>query len=126
MDDFILIHHDKAYLEECRKDIEKWLSELGLQLSEKKTQLFPITQPISFLGFSFRLTDTGKVVKKIRPERISHERRKLRKLAQRVKDGKMTREEVDCCYQSWKAHASYEDTHNLILRMDKFYKELWR
>ena len=126
MDDFILIHHDKAYLEECRKDIEKWLSELGLQLSEKKTQLFPVTQPISFLGFSFRLTDTGKIVKKIRPERISHERRKLRKLAQRVKDGKMTREEVDSCYQSWKAHASYGDTHNLILRMDKFYKELWR
>lgn len=126
MDDFILIHHDKAYLEECRRDIELWLSEMGLRLSEKKTQLAPITQPIPFLGFSFRLTDTGKVVKKIRPERISHERRKLRKLVQKAKNGYMTKEQVNACYQSWKAHASYGDTHNLILQMDKFYKELWR
>lgn len=63
---------------------------------------------------------------KIRPERISHERRKLRKLVQKAKNGYMTREQVDACYQSWKAHASYGDTHNLILQMDKFYKELWR
>lgn len=126
MDDFILIHHDKAHLEKCRRQIEEWLSEMGLRLNGKKTQLSPITQPIPFLGFSFRLTDTGKVVKKIRPERISHERRKLRKLVQRAKEGLMSKSDVDKCYQSWKAHAYYGDTHNLILQMDKFYKDLWR
>ena len=126
MDDFILIHHDKEYLQECKERIEEWLSELGLNLSVKKTQLFPLSQPISFLGFSFRVTPTGKVIKRIRPERISHERRKLRKLVQKAKHGVMTKDQVDCCYQSWKAHASYGDTHNLILKMDKYYKELWR
>ena len=126
MDDFILIHHDKDYLQQCREDIENELSKLGLRLSEKKTRLSPLSQPIVFLGFSFRLTDTGKVVKKIRPERISHERRKLRRLVERVKEGTMTKAEVDHCYQSWKAHAFYGDTHNLILRMDQYYKELWR
>nr|DAJ07937.1 MAG TPA: hypothetical protein [Caudoviricetes sp.] len=126
MDDFILIHHDKEYLQECKERIEEWLSELGLNLSVKKTQLFPLSQPISFLGFSFRVTPTGKVIKRIHPERISHERRKLRKLVQKAKHGVMTKDQVDCCYQSWKAHASYGDTHNLILKMDKYYKELWR
>ncbi len=125
-DDFILIHEDKEYLQYCHKAIEERLTALGLRFSDKKTQIAPITQPIKFLGFSFRLTETGKVVKKMLPEKVSHERRKLRRLVQRAKDGLMTKADVDKCYESWKAHASYGDTHNLILRMDKYYKELWR
>ena len=104
-DDFILIHEDKDYLRKCKVLVEKWITDLGLRLSPKKTQLFPITQPIHFLGFSFRLTATGKVVMKLLPEKISHERRKLRKLVERSKAGHLTREQVDECFKSWKAHA---------------------
>jgi len=125
-DDFILIHPDKAHLHYCYEQINARLVALGLTLNKKKTQLFPVTQPIRFLGFSFKLTSTGKVVVKLLPDKISHERRKLRKLVQRAKDGIKTKAEVDECYKSWKAHASYGDTHNLIIQMDKYYKELWR
>jgi hypothetical protein len=50
----------------------------------------------------------------------------------------MTKEEVDRCYESWKAHVgnqhkkgtvgkkAHRDTHNLIICMDKYYKNLWR
>lgn len=126
MDDFILIHESKEYLVECKKQIEQRLDELGLTLSKKKTQVFPVTQPIHFLGFSFRLTDTGKVVMKLLPEKISHERRKLRKLVERAKAGLLTREQVDECLKSWKAHAKQGDTYNLIRKMTEFYNELWR
>ena len=40
--------------------------------------------------------------------------------------GIMTRKQCDECYASWKAHAQRGNTHNLIIQMDKFYKELWR
>ncbi len=126
MDDFILIHPDKQYLEECRAKIESRIVKLGLTLSKKKTQLFPITQPIRFLGFSFRLTPTGKVVKKMLPEKVSRERRKLRKLVERAKAGYLTKEDVDKCFESWKSHARYGDTYHLILRMEEYYKSLWR
>ncbi len=126
MDDFISIHIDKLFLKDVLCQIDDKLSGLGLALSPKKTYIAPISQPIHFLGFSFRLTDTGKVVCKVLPENISHERRKLTKLAQRVRGGKMTKAEVDKCYISYKAHISYGDCHNLILEMDKFYKNLWR
>lgn len=126
MDDFILIHPDKEYLKTCRAEISNRLTALGLSLNQKKTQLAPISQPIRFLGFSFHLTDTGKVVIKLLPEKVSHERRRLKKLVKRVNEGLMTRQQVDDCYQSWKAHASYGDTHNLIIQMDQFYKNLWR
>lgn len=126
MDDFILIHPDMEYLKECRERVREYLENLGLKLSPKKTQLFPVTQPVRFLGFSFRLTETGKVVIKILPEKVSHERRKLKKLVQRSKEGFKSREEVNQCYESWKSHASYGDNHSVILKMDQFYKNLWR
>lgn len=126
MDDFILIHRNKDYLENCRYAIESRLDDIGLRLSAKKTQIQPVRQPVHFLGFSFQLTATGKVVKRILPERISHERRKLKKLVKRAKVGLITKEKVDECYKSWKAHAKKGDNHFAILKMDKYYKDLWR
>lgn len=139
-DDFIIIHEDKAYLQECLIKIDVWMTARGLRLSPKKTQLFKVTQGIKFLGFRFRLTKTGKVVMTLLPEKLSHERRKLRKLVERAKQGYMTKEEVDRCYESWKAHVGNESSkkrkspgrrarrncHNLIICMDQYYKNLWR
>lgn len=126
MDDFVLMHPDKEYLKYCLSEITKKIQSIGLTLSSKKTQLFPITQPISFLGFSFRLTATGKVVKKIEHKKISHERRKLKGLMRRVELGKMTLHDVDDCYTSYKAHASYGNTHGMLIQMDQYYKNLKR
>lgn len=127
-------------LQECLIKIDAWISSRGLKLSPKKTQLFKVTQGIKFLGFRFRLTKTGKVVMTLLPEKLSHERRKLRKLVERAKQGYMTKEEVDRCYESWKAHVGNESSkkrkspgrrarrncHNLIICMDQYYKNLWR
>ena len=126
MDDFILIHHDKEYLKYCGEKIRERIQSKGLRLSPKKTQLSPFRQPIHFLGFSFRITETGKVIKTLLPEKISHERRKLRKLVALSLAGIIPKSHVDECYKAWKAHAEQGNSHNLILEMDKFYKELWR
>lgn len=125
-DDFILIDADKELLKTCREEIKNTLAARGLQLSEKKTKLFPLKQGICFLGFRFRLTETGKVIKTLRKENIADERRKLRKLVGLAKEGKITKEKCDECYTSWKAHAKRGNTHKLILEMDQYYKELWR
>lgn len=126
MDDFILIHHDKEYLMYCLEEIRGTIVSLGLTLSVKKTQIFPLKQGIKFLGFSFYLTETGKVIKKLTRENVAHEKRKLRRLKKLVDNGVMTKENVDECYMSWKAHAKQGNTHNLIISMDKFYKNLWK
>ena len=134
-DDFMLIHPDKDRLIQCHNDIQRQLSEMRLTLSSKKTKLYPISQGINFLGFHFRLLETGKVLMTLNRENIADERRKLRRQRKLTDDGKMTKKQCDECYQSWKAHAesrNYKrpskkaDTHKLIIEMDKFYKELWR
>lgn len=92
---------------------------------KNKTQLFPITQPIKFLGFSYRLKDNGKVVIKILPEKVSREKRKLRKQVQRVHRGLMTKTELDESYRAWREHAKYGDNYHTIVKMDKYYKSFW-
>jgi len=126
MDDFILIHHDKEYLKECLVEIKRIVSDMGLQLNTKKTQIFPINQGINFLGFKFRLTETGKVIRLLDKSNVKKRKRKLRKYRDLVAQGKMTREKADECYNSWKAHAKNGNTYLLLKRMDLYYESLWK
>lgn len=126
MDDFILIHHDKEYLKYCKCEIKKYLADLGLKLSQRKTQIHPLKQGIKFLGFTFRLTETRKVIKRLNKENIAKRRRKLRKLKGLVDEGILTKEDVDRCFESWKAHAKKGNSYNVICKMEKFYTNLWR
>ena len=125
MDDFILIHKDKAYLEECKKQIQTYLESIKFQLHPKKTKIYPLSQGIKFLGFYHRLTDTGKILMQIDPKNVKMERRKLRRLVAKAKKGGIEKDKVDACYDSWKAHAIKGNSHNLIRRMDKYYQDLW-
>lgn len=126
MDDFILTHDDKEYLKFCLSQIEMETDSLGLMMNKKKTQIFPIKQPVHFLGFSFRLTASGKVVMKLLPQKVVRERRKLKKLVELARQGVMTEKQVDECFDSWVAHASKGDCYKLIQQMKAFYYDLWR
>ena len=124
MDDFILIHEDKGYLRYCLQEITRVITSLGLELNKKKTGIQPVEKGIHFLGFSFRLTDTGKVVQTVLHKKISKERRKLRKLVDRVKAGEMTKQHVDECYRAWRSHVEKGDCRSLLSKMDSYYVNL--
>ncbi len=79
MDDFVLIHSDKEYLKTCRREIEKYLYSIGLELNQKTT-LHPLRQGIKMLQWRFILTDTGRIVRKMGKKKQSKERRKLKKI----------------------------------------------
>lgn len=125
MDDFYLIHKDKAYLQECRKQIEAKAAELGLTLNNK-TQLLPLKNGIDFLGFHTYLTESGKVIRKVRHRSKNNVRRKLKKFKGLVDGGKMTQAQVVCSYQSWKGHASKGNSYHLIRNMDDYYNKLFK
>lgn len=107
MDDFMLIHDDKAYLQRCWEKIEKYLAELGLTLNHK-TCIFPLEQGITFLKWRFYLTDTGKVVRKLSKKSIVKERRKLRRMKHLVDGGKRAVADVASSFMSWAASAERE------------------
>ena len=126
MDDFILIHEDREYLKYCETEIRKKLSEYGFTFNEKKTRIYPLTDGILFLGFTFKISKTGKIYKQINPRNVKMERKKLVRMVHKAKRGELTREKVDECYQSWRNHASKGNSFRLLERMDKFYSNLWR
>lgn len=126
-DDFRIISHDKEKLLDTKYRIEVALSALGLEVNSKKTYLAPLSQAIKFLGFSFKLLDTGKIVIKPLPQKIYHEKRKLRKMIDLAKSGILTKQKVDECYISFRAGLLRGNaSHGSICKMDEYYKNLWK
>ena len=109
MDDFFLIHPDKEYLQFCLREIRAYMDSLGLELNEK-TQIFPIRNGIDFLGFHTYLTESGKVIRKLRHSSIKRMRAKLRHWEKEYPAGLVTREQILQSWQAWDAHAAHGNT----------------
>ena len=126
MDDFILLSHDIEYLMYCRDKIEKYLEKIGLELNEKKTKIIDLSEkPIEFLGFDFKLTETGKVCAFVASGKAKHKRKQLYRMTQKVKRGEKERESADKAYMDWRTHVMYGDTYSFLKRMDKYYFGLY-
>lgn len=125
MDDFLLFHQDKDYLESCKKQIETRLKLIGFEFNPKKTKIINIISGLTFLGFNFKLSTTGKLIMILDPKSVKRERKKLCRMATLVKQGKISKKKVYECYNSWKNHASKGNSFKLLLRMDKYLKNLW-
>lgn len=131
MDDMILIHESKAHLRYCLTEIEKQLGTLGLKINSKKTQIFPVKQGVKFLGYKFRLTESGKVLLTLLRPKIIKERHKLRRLIERCRRGRMTREQVDSCFDSFIAYLRNTPKHakraccKLRESFKEYYCRLW-
>ena len=126
MDDFYLIHEDKEYLKYCRQKIEEKAAELGLKLNQKKTKIVPIRVGINYLGFHYYLTETGKVVVRIKTKSKNRMRTKLRKYKKKLKEGKMSLRDIEDGYRSWKAHAKRGNTYYMLQNMDRYYFNLFK
>ena len=65
MDDFVAVHEDKEFLKRALAVIEEKVAELGLKLNSK-TQIFPLKNGVTYLGFRYHVTPTGKIVKTVK------------------------------------------------------------
>jgi hypothetical protein len=120
MDDFYVICKTKAEAVEILKDIHSYMTGLYLELNEK-TQIFPLSHGIDFLGFHTYLTKKGKVVRIIRCKSKMNMKRKINKFRKLVSAGEMKYEDVIHSYTSWKAHAKHGNTHRLIGAIDRYF-----
>lgn len=126
MDDFFLIAETEEELIRCKEAIEEHLHEIDFELHPEKTKIFPLKDGIKFLGFTHRLTETGKIIRIINPQNVKAERKKLRHMVNLVRKGRMTKKKVDECFEAWKAHAEKGNSKKLIRRMEEFYAALWK
>lgn len=126
MDDFYLIHRDKEYLKYCKNKIEDYvLTNRHLTLSEKKTQIFPITNGFTFIGFRHVLTDSGKVVLKLTQQSIQKMKKKLKSFHGLYLMNRIGLLEIHESYQSWRAHAMIGNSYKIVSMMDDLFYKLF-
>lgn len=125
MDDFFLIHESKEYLQKCRKQIEDYVGDLGLKLNNK-TNVFPLRNGIDFLGFHSYLTETGKVIRKVRRVSKKRAKRKMKAHSKGVERGEITLEHAEQSYQAWRNHAMHGNSYHLVRKTDTQFKSLFK
>lgn len=118
MDDFYLIHHDKEYLKYCLAVITEYLKTLDLTLNSK-TQIFPFKNGVNYLGFHTYITDTGKVIRKLKNQNKRNAQKKFVRMARLVADGKLPIEKFNASYSAWKNHISHGNCYKLGKAMDE-------
>ena len=79
MDDFILIHPDKQYLQQCRSTIAARLAAIGLTLN-KKTTLQPLNHGVMFLKWHYMIESTGHIYMLMNRKKIAKQKHRMNKL----------------------------------------------
>jgi retron-type reverse transcriptase len=105
VDDFLLFHEDRDFLDGARARIEGYLAELRLRLHGGKSRVSRTADGVTFLGWRI-LPDRRRLV---RPNVIRF-RRRIRALQRQYRSGEMGWQEVAARLQAWNAHASHGDT----------------
>lgn len=124
-DDFYLIMQFKSQAKECLSAICEFIKTLDLELNEK-TQIIPFRKGIKFCGFHIYVTKEGKVIKKLLGEKKRKAKKKYRKMALKVVEGKMTKEHFYRSYNSWKDHISKGNCVKLSYEMDLYIEKLMK
>lgn len=123
MDDFILIHNDKAFLKDCWKQIEQFVVGIDLELN-KKTTMYPLKQGVKMLKWRFVLTKTGKVYREIEHSKISKQKRKMRKLYAKELAGEIEEGTTLISLNSWLSNADHGNTYKIQESMKQYYLTL--
>ena len=125
MDDFVLIHEDREYLEKCKNEIMTQLQSAEMALNPNKTYIKKINVGIQYLGYEYRVTTTGKVVALVEPKKIKRAKLKIKRMKNLVDKGKRSKHDVDVYFKCWKASLKFGNTEQLIRKLNDWYGKLW-
>ena len=124
MDDMVLIHNDKKYLQECLIKIREICNcELKLLLNEPKTQIGQVKNGIDFLGFNHRMTETGKVIIKLRQSAKIRLKRYIKTMNKLYEKEIIDSEYIQIRKNAFTTHLKYS---NEKLLFDRINKKYWR
>lgn len=113
MDDCILISESKEHLKEVLNQMTALVEDELLITFNNKTQIFPIKNGVDFLGFHFYMTDTGKVIKKLRKSSKKKFKNRMKKLQKQYENGEIEIEDINRVLPGYNGHLSRGHTYKL-------------
>lgn len=123
-DDFWIIWHNHEELEIWFETIKQKLKEKGFEANEKKSHITPLSKGFRFLGFDYRMTETGKIIMTLNSQNTKHERRKLVRMTHKVAKGEMEESTVDENLRCWKNNANNGNSEKVIKRTERYLENL--
>lgn len=126
MDDIYIIHHDLGYLKETLNGVSEQAEKLGLYINEKKTHICKLSDKFTYLQMRYQLTETGKVVKRVKPATITRERRKLKKYKKLLDNGEVTYKNIEQSYKSWMGKYTKVMSKRQTKNLKRLYNELFK
>ena len=125
MDDMYFIVPTKEEALSIIEGIKTVAKEIGLFVNEKKTRIVRLSGNYKYLQIKYRLTDTGKVVKRINPKQLTRERRRIKKYFKKVQNGEIPYEDIEQAYKSWMGAYTPIMSRKQIRNMKILYKILF-
>ena len=124
MDDRIIIHPSKEFLQNLLDEIKVIAKDIGVFVHAKKTQIIKLSHGFTFLKTKYLLTETGKIIRRIPRDVVVRERRKLKKLARFMWAGEMSLTAFTEQYKSWRGDKRKYNAYRTLRNMDNLFKEL--
>jgi hypothetical protein len=109
---------NKEYLRECLAQIRE-LCEAGLKLElNDKTQVFPLRHGVDSLGWHFHLTETGKVIRKLRQSGTRRLKQRLKGLQAGYGSGRLEWEDIMRSMAATNGHLMHGHTYRLRAKLN--------
>lgn len=124
-DDLAIIHSSKEFLENTVLPgiIDIAENELGLFINRKKTRICHLSDTYTFLQIKYSLSDTGRVIAKIKPIALKRERDRLRQFKDLYDSGVMSLEQIENNYKSFIGdHRKYMSRDQLLNMKDYYFQ----
>ena len=101
MDDFYIISNSKEELMSVFEGMVKIADELGIHMNMKKTHIGRLDKVNKYLQVKYTLTDTGHLIKRINPKRVTKMRQKMKGLKRKLDRGETSYESIEEMFRSW-------------------------
>ena len=124
-DDFYLINKSREELLEILRGIRLEAEKIGLTVHPHKTHIARIDEPFRFLQISYRMTDTGKLIRRINPKSVTRERCRLKGYRRLIDKERMTYQDVEDAFKSWLTLNYKVMSQQQIRNLYTIYKELF-
>ena len=124
-DDFRVIHHDRDYLLELLEGIKNTAATEGLTVHPNKMHIARIDEPFTHLQISYRLSDTGKIVKRIKPKAIKRERDRLKAFKRLLDAGRISEDDIENAFKGWLMEHYKVMSVQQIQNINNLYQELF-
>lgn len=125
MDDFYIISNSKEELMSVFEGMVKIADELGIHMNMKKTHIGRLDKVNKYLQVKYTLTDTGHLIKRINPKRVTKMRQKMKGMKRKLDRGETTYESIEEMFRSWMGSFYKVMSKSQRLQLIKIFEDLF-